>query len=231
MSSNLGVWVLVQVEGQWPSLAFNQIAPKKQPRPLMAAQSLKPPPTYYNPHSQPSKYSGPAHTMLQPCIRSGTTTGEALVGFSRGLPMWTDMNLGHVWVEPQTATQAVHVSSVSTQAHWPRHSPPLQQTPQCGRRKTLKSKEPNWAQPSGFLLQQLGSSPCHDRAAGDCASEVEAVDPATPATTTIKVIAVSTPWRKTWLVSTSHPAFTLKTFDTHSLHRNAPTKKKKTNLI
>lgn len=158
MSSNLRAWVVVQVEGKWPSLAFNQTAPKKQPRPLMAAQSCKPPPTYYNPHSQPSKYSGPAHTM-QPCIRAGTTTREKRHELGPCLSRASDSYTGHTrelckHTSPLTSALSSFAANASV---WEKE-------------KYSKVKKSNRAQPSDLLLQQLESRPCHDRAAGDCAS-------------------------------------------------------------
>ena len=158
LSSNLRAWVVVQVEGKWPSLAFNQTAPKKQPRPLIAAHSRKAPPTYYNPHSQPRKYSGPAHTM-QPCIRAGTATRVKRHELGPCLSRASDSYTGHTReLCKHTSPLTSALSSLAANAF------------SVGEGKIPKSPRAKSSPASKLLLQQLESRPCHDRAAGDCAS-------------------------------------------------------------
>ena len=99
-----------------------------------------------------------------------------------------------------------------------------------GESTHLKETEPARAWPSGLLLQQLGIRLHPDRvvmATAKRGSPTSHLDPATAppssAPSPTKVIAASTPWRKTWLMSTSNPALPPKALGTCSLHRDAPT--------
>ena len=189
LSSNLRAWVVVQVEGKWPSLAFNQTAPKKQPRPLIAAHSRKAPPTYYNPHSQPRKYSGLAHTM-QPCIRAGTATRVKRHELGPCLSRASDSYTGHTReLCKHTSPVTSALSSLAANASvWEKEKYP-------------KVQEPNRAQPQSFCFSNLRADPAmtgqletvHLQRGSPNSHPAEAVDPSTPATNIIKVTAASTP--------------------------------------
>ena len=161
---------------------------------------------------------------MQPCIKAGTTTRVKRHALGPCLSRASDSYTGHTrelckHTSPLTSALSSFAANASV---WEKE-------------KYSKVERAKSSPASKLLLQQLESRPCHDRAAGDCAS-AERKSQLTPSRGCRSFNTSRDHYQgdsRQHTLRENLPgvhitsSLTLKTSDTHSLHRNAPTLKNK----